>query len=368
MPKKLLLVDDEELFLRSMKEGLDSLADIFQTDICYSVNEAIKNLVEKSYDLVITDIRMPGKSGIELLIYLKQMGFKGKAMVMSAYSTDDTSKKVKTLGVVDVISKPFKFEWFKNMLLNWFREERGDAVTFESIDLVTVMQIINLEKKTSALQIDLGEKQGMIYFIEGEVVHAQYNGIEGERAVLRLITLNSGVISVKKIKDQVKRNIDIPFVELMMSIMKTIDEVRSRYELALKQSANGDQYKNKEVHTAISEILDSLTDVKGYMGCGVFTPSGELLEGTSEMEGLRFEETGTLIRSTLSGSEKMSRKIGFGDMDMIQLYSNEGVFLAKCYNDDKIHFHTILVVKTDGNVAMGKLKLKKAVDALKAVF
>lgn len=372
MPKKILLVDDEELFLNSLKEGLSSLADIFETDICFSVNQAIKHLATQNYDLVVTDLRMPDKSGIELLIYLRDIHFTGKVMVMSAYSTDESSQEIKSLGVVGIISKPFKLEWFKEMLLNQFKKEKERTVTFESIDLVTVMQIINMEQKTSALQIDIDDKKGTIYFVQGEIIHAEYDALEDEEAVSKLITLEEGIISVKNIKGKVKRTMEIPFVQYLMNMMKIIDERRRDREAAsgnpkkeLKKSKKG---KNKEDSMAIEEILKTLTEVKGYLGAGVFTPQGEILGGSTEISGIHFEEAGSVIHDTLSNSKTMAKNVGFGILDMIQLYSEIGIIFAKCYNDGKLHFHTILVIKTDGNVAMAKLKLNKTVDALKAVM
>jgi CheY-like chemotaxis protein/predicted regulator of Ras-like GTPase activity (Roadblock/LC7/MglB family) len=382
MPKKLLLVDDEEFFLISLKDGLDSLSDVFETDICHSVNEAIKRVITKKYDLVITDIRMPGKSGIELLIYLRDMKFKGKVMVMSAYDTAEASKQIKSLGAIEVISKPFKLEWFKNMLLERLQDTgEPKAVVFETIDLVTVMQIINLERKNSALQVNIGDSVGIIYFIDGEIVHAEYNGLEGEPAVIKLISEKSGVISVKKITGQINRTVEMPFVHYMMNIMKTIDEIRrdqkgtdsneTHESTEHAESINTlphNQINKKELKLPINEILKTLTEVKGYLGAGVFTPQGELLEGTTDISGIHFEQAGSLIHDALSDSKKMTKEIGFGNLDMLQLYTEMGVVFAICFDDGNMHFHTILVIKSDGNVAMAKLKLKKVVEALKAIF
>ncbi|GAJ01880.1 unnamed protein product, partial [marine sediment metagenome] len=55
-------------------------------------------------------------------------------------------------------------------------------------------------KKTSALEIDMEGKKGVIYFEDGEVINGEYENLVGEKAVLKLITLNRGKISVKKSK------------------------------------------------------------------------------------------------------------------------------------------------------------------------
>jgi predicted regulator of Ras-like GTPase activity (Roadblock/LC7/MglB family) len=119
---------------------------------------------------------------------------------------------------------------------------------------------------------------------------------------------------------------------------------------------------------AISEILKTLSEINGYLGSGVFTPQGELLEGTTDISGIHFEHAGSLIHDALSNSKKMCREIGFGNLDMLQLYTEKGIIFALCHNDGNLHFHTILVIKTDGNIAMSMLKLKKVAAALTAAL
>jgi roadblock/LC7 domain-containing protein len=118
----------------------------------------------------------------------------------------------------------------------------------------------------------------------------------------------------------------------------------------------------------ITESLNMLKEVNGYLGAGVFTPQGEMLEGVSDISGIHFAEAGSLIHDTLKDSKAMVKHVGFGNLEMIQLYTEMGIIFAVCYQEDKIHFHTILVIKNDGNVAMAKLKLKKVVEALKVDF
>lgn len=118
----------------------------------------------------------------------------------------------------------------------------------------------------------------------------------------------------------------------------------------------------------IVKILNSLKEINGYLGAGVFTPQGEMLEGVADISGIHFEEAGAIIHDTLKFSQDMTQQVGFGTLDLLQLYTQMGIIFAKCYKDEKVHFHTILVIKNDGNVAMAKIKLYKAVEALRAVF
>jgi hypothetical protein len=119
---------------------------------------------------------------------------------------------------------------------------------------------------------------------------------------------------------------------------------------------------------SIAKILDFLKEINGYLGAGVFTPQGEMLEGVADISGIHFEEAGSLIHDTLKDAKSMVRQVGFGNLDMIQLYTEMGIIFALCYMNEKQHFHTILVIKNDGNVAMAKMKLRKSVEALKEVL
>jgi predicted regulator of Ras-like GTPase activity (Roadblock/LC7/MglB family) len=123
-----------------------------------------------------------------------------------------------------------------------------------------------------------------------------------------------------------------------------------------------------EVNMPIVKILNFLKEVNGYLGAGVFTPQGEMLEGVTEISGIKFEEAGSVIHDSLKDAKEVVKQIGFGNLDMIQLYTEMGIIFAVCYADKKLHYHTILIIKNDGNVAMAKIKLKKAVEALKEVL
>jgi predicted regulator of Ras-like GTPase activity (Roadblock/LC7/MglB family)/response regulator of citrate/malate metabolism len=278
MSNKILLVDDEKTLLQSIKKGLAHLSDTVTTDICFSVSDAIKQIEAVDYDLIVTDIRMPFKSGIDLLLYLKMNDFSGGIKVMSAYTTEENLKKINSLGIIDVIPKPFDFEWFEEMIIDFFKKKKEAAVTFESIDLLSVMQVINLDRKTSALQIEGDGLEGVIYFVEGEIIDAEYQGLRGEAAVLKLIAQRKRNISVKKIKNNVKKTIDVPFVEFMLDAMKKIDEYRNGDKGGKEEKENVFILKNKNEEENMKFEKDVLTvlnrDIEGLLAASIFGRDG----------------------------------------------------------------------------------------------
>ena len=121
----------------------------------------------------------------------------------------------------------------------------------------------------------------------------------------------------------------------------------------------------------LKQYLERLTSVKGFLGIAVFTPDGEALEAIrspSIEAGINKEFAGALINNTLLIAQDMARDIGLGRINFLQIDTLKGTVIIKCYNVSDIHFHTILFLKKDGNIAMGKLLLQKAIEGLAQEF
>ena len=105
--RRILVVDDEES-LRHMLGTLLRRAG-YEPHAVASGSEAMTELGEKAYDVVLTDLRMPRMSGIELL---EQIALRGAGaptvIVMSAYGSFDIALEAMKKGAYDYISKPFK--------------------------------------------------------------------------------------------------------------------------------------------------------------------------------------------------------------------------------------------------------------------
>ncbi len=265
MIKKLLLVDDEEFFLEGLKDGLDEFKDKFTTDICFSVDEAKRLQKKKKYDLIVSDIRMPKKSGLDLFVYLKKRKFKGGFIAMTAYGTEELLKNVRELGGLDVILKPFNFDWFKDKIYDYFAEE-GVSGVIESIDLTSLLQMINLEKKSTTVKINNNEEIGFLYFEKGEVIHSTYKEFEGLEAAKHIISMNKGKFSFVKNGEMVPKSIDVPFVALMMDSIRSGDE-----------EMNGE---NDELNGSIEEnnLKEKIMDIEKLNAC-VEIPKSQLGEG-----------------------------------------------------------------------------------------
>ncbi|MCA1633724.1 MAG: response regulator [Acidobacteria bacterium] len=103
----ILIVDDDNAIR-------DTLYALFSDDhLCHAANtaeEALAFLREQSYDVVLTDISMPGLSGLELLSTVRQSQPQTPVIVISGISDQTHAEGLKRLGSFDYILKPFRLE------------------------------------------------------------------------------------------------------------------------------------------------------------------------------------------------------------------------------------------------------------------
>jgi two-component system response regulator AtoC len=104
--RRVLIVDDEQN-LRHMLQTLLKREGYEPVGVA-SVDSALLELSDRPYDIVITDLRMPGKSGMELVEELRRRNMQTTVMVMTAYGSRDIAIEAMKRGAYDYISKPFE--------------------------------------------------------------------------------------------------------------------------------------------------------------------------------------------------------------------------------------------------------------------
>jgi DNA-binding response OmpR family regulator len=137
-PVKILVVDDEANICQNVKKILSK--NKYEVTIALNADEALEKMAKDSFALLISDIVMPGKNGLELLNLVKQQWPLTKAMIMTAYASTDTAMKSIRLGALDYIPKPFTPKELRTKvgqaLSGELREARASDAEKELIDVI----------------------------------------------------------------------------------------------------------------------------------------------------------------------------------------------------------------------------------------
>lgn len=119
---KILVVDDE----RGMRELLTIMLqkEGFDVSSAGGGQEALEFISQRSYDIVITDIKMPNVTGIDVLKAVKETSPETIVIMITAYASTETAMDAMKLGAYDYINKPFKIEEIKLIVRNAFERRR----------------------------------------------------------------------------------------------------------------------------------------------------------------------------------------------------------------------------------------------------
>ena len=138
--QKILVVDDELQICKSVEKIL-AKSDYQVTHAC-SAQEAIEKLAKESFSLLISDIVMPGKNGLELLKMVKKEWPLTKAVMMTAFASTDTAMKSIRLGALDYIPKPFTPQELRSTVDNAISGKLVEAAApAKERDLIDVIDI-----------------------------------------------------------------------------------------------------------------------------------------------------------------------------------------------------------------------------------
>lgn len=110
----LLIVDDDRNLLSSIALILERYDYSFIT--CGNGTEALSIIAEKDIDVVISDLRMPGMTGLELIDRIKKTNAKIPIMLMTAYAELDIAVEAIRKGAYNFIIKPINPELFLNLI------------------------------------------------------------------------------------------------------------------------------------------------------------------------------------------------------------------------------------------------------------
>ncbi len=119
---RILVVDDEINVCKSIKMAIQD--DRYEVDTSLSGEEALKKNKEKAYDLVITDLMMPGISGLDLLKNLLKTHPDIRMIMITGYPTIKTAVESVKCGAFDYVPKPFTPQDLRSIVVRALQSKR----------------------------------------------------------------------------------------------------------------------------------------------------------------------------------------------------------------------------------------------------
>jgi len=247
MIKNVLIVDDDQEMLLSVKEGLEKYDESFSVIIASDGEIAVKKLRESPVSLVVTDLKMPRMNGFALLSHIIEHYPDIPVIIITAYSTPEMEKQARTGGAVGYIEKPFMIEELARKIVATLRQE-SEGGTLHGISSGTFLQLIEMEQKTCTIRVldRHSQKMGVLFFREGDLLDARVNGAKGLDAAYQIFSWDEVNLSIQNSCRKKGKNIDGDLQGILLEAMR------------LKDEASAEAKSIDEIE--VEEITDPLTE------------------------------------------------------------------------------------------------------------
>ena len=274
MPKQVLIVDDEETLTWSLAKSLAHDRETYEVTTVNDGETALSVIDQQPFDVVVLDIRLPGMNGLDVLMNIKEHKPSTKVIIMTAYGSTDIREKAKARGSLYYIEKPFEIEQMRNLILKALKEDsaRGFNGSMTGLQLPDLIQMNCLSQITTALFVKKDNREGCIYFEDGQMTHAEVGAIEGEEALFTILSWSTGsfrfVGGVKAPKVSITTNWEY----LLIEGVRKADEMSQALE-----RGEIDESEIAPVDESTRMLVKNLTSMSECTGIAVVRSDSEIL-------------------------------------------------------------------------------------------
>ncbi len=269
---RILVVDDEKVIREILAEFLT--LEGYQVSSVEDGQKAIEELRLRPYDLVISDLKMPRISGLQLLEKLAEENINVLTVIMTGFGTVETAIEAMKRGAYDYILKPFKVEEVIHVVQRGLYRQQLQAENIRLREALTIYQV----SEALATSLDLDH-------ILDTILKAALAETDADAATLHLRDLRTGKYEerVKLVSPTSSPSIPIPMFELLVERFDRGQPVVSHGDSASRFFAGVNSPGSSELVSFLSVPLQVGAAVIGVLNTYSFTRGKKFDEGHRKM-------------------------------------------------------------------------------------
>lgn len=219
---RVLVVDDDPNQVRALARVISVRSPGLSIVTADGGNAAIEVLRSMPVDVVLTDLQMPDVNGFELLSWLLSHQPHVQVFTMTAYPDRESMERLRELGSVECYTKPLDVASVLEQLTTTLAQ--GVRGHVRNIGLASLLQLIEMERKTCTLTVESTERIGYLYVNEGALVDARHGDLQGEDAAIRIVGWSSPAVTIINTCATRQRTVQRPIGFIVMEAMRVSDE------------------------------------------------------------------------------------------------------------------------------------------------
>lgn len=224
---KVLIVDDEDAIALSLHRLLYQRSDQFDTLVARTAEIARELMREIRFDVLVSDVRLPGMSGIDLMYWAATESPDTQVIVMSGQNTKDLHEKLPDGVYLRFLEKPFEPAALLTIVDEAIDCAERLSGRLSALGAAEVIQMLCLGRKTAALRITAGDTAGCVFVEQGKLVHATWGDKAGEDAIGAILAIREGLFRMTPKPNGTEPTISRNWEHVLIDCARRIDERRS---------------------------------------------------------------------------------------------------------------------------------------------
>ncbi len=234
---KVLLVDDNPMVLAMLRDALTPLAKVTTAG---DSADALLKAVDEAPDLLVSDYRMPGMDGRQLVEKLRSRSTtSGIAVILLATKSDISEKlSVQEPTADDFVEKPFFLkeatQRIKRLIDRIALEKMAKSASSDGVlrgslaqmNVIDLVQSLEMGRKSCLLTLTKDDDKCEMYFSEGQVTHAVYGSLAGDAAVFKVLGWTGGNFQINFEGKTKQQSTTLNTQGLLMEGLRLLDESR----------------------------------------------------------------------------------------------------------------------------------------------
>ncbi|MFN8671771.1 MAG: response regulator [Candidatus Sericytochromatia bacterium] len=222
--KKILVTDDSKVTLAIIAKQLNKLGYFVETST--SALDSAEKLKNSHFDLLLTDLNMPEINGIELLLWVRKNQPDCKVIMMTSFEAEEAKNFASKSGAISYFKKKDSFSILEEIIEQAFKE-KNIFCNIKDINLFDFLKLLSISNKNKVISINTykNEQKGLLFFKEGNIIHAEIDNIEGDGAFFKIARLKTSYFEDLGWYEPKKQTIFLPFDSLLISSAQLMDEI-----------------------------------------------------------------------------------------------------------------------------------------------
>jgi DNA-binding response OmpR family regulator len=217
---RVLIVEDEKKVAKALRDGLE--AEHYEVRVASTGEEGFFLVNHESFDVVVLDLMLPRRDGLEVLTTLRRRGLQTPVLILTAKDTVDDRVHGLDSGADDYLVKPFAFPELLARIRALLRRGRPDQILkLQQDDLAMDLVTRNVARAGQTLELTVKEFELLEYLLRhaGQVVSREMLGREVWHVTARATPLDN-VIDVTIAR--LRRKIDDPFERKLLHTVRGV--------------------------------------------------------------------------------------------------------------------------------------------------